>query len=164
MTIVTRHNVDQFTLLERQIVQEARRPNIVGPDALLDGDEDVNRGLARRVIGALRKVCHHVVDGGGLSAPFFHLPGTGADHNQPTIAVTRQGAPDRHDQPHDHHQGCCGLLRTLRPVLEEELGHPEQQRDVGIRARATELDQLEERALRRPGGRVAGEEIRQGQA
>jgi hypothetical protein len=33
-----------------------------------------------------------------------------------------------------------GLARILAAVLEEELGHPEEQRDVGMRPRATELD------------------------
>jgi hypothetical protein len=49
--------------------------------------EDVHRGLADRIIGALEDVCHHVVDRGGLSTPFFEVPGAGAEHDQPTIAV-----------------------------------------------------------------------------
>jgi hypothetical protein len=107
MAIVTRRDVDQFALLERQVIEEARRPKIVGPDALPHWDEDVDRGVARRVIGALRNVFHHLFDRGGLSAPFCDFLGAGADHDQPTVAVKRQCARDRHDQHHDHHYDRC---------------------------------------------------------
>ena len=98
-SIVTRLDVDQFSVLKGQIIQQACRPKIVGPNALLHRPEDVDRGLAYRVIGALMEVFHHVVDRGGLSAPFFYL--LGADHDDPTVAVKRQRASDRYDQDHD---------------------------------------------------------------
>jgi hypothetical protein len=44
MAIVPGRDLEQFSLLECQVIEEARRPNIVGPAALLHRHEDVNSG------------------------------------------------------------------------------------------------------------------------
>src|SRR6266511_3480781 len=89
LAIITRRHVDQFPLLECEVIEKARRPNIVHPDALLDGNEDVDRDLADGIIGAWREVFRHVVDRAGLSAASLHFPGAGAEHDQAAMAVKR---------------------------------------------------------------------------
>ncbi len=49
MAGVRGRDVDEFTLLERQVKEESRRPEIVGPDALLHRHEDVHSGLVDMV-------------------------------------------------------------------------------------------------------------------
>jgi hypothetical protein len=104
MTIVIGCDSGQCSLLARQILQEPHLPNIVRPDALLHRYKDLHRGLANRIIGALQELFHHIVDRGGPSAPFLHVPGARADDDQLTMAVKRPRSPDRRDQYH-HRRG-----------------------------------------------------------
>jgi hypothetical protein len=55
MAIVTGRDLDQFALLEREVIEKACRPEIIGPDALLHRHDDVHRGLADRVMGAVER-------------------------------------------------------------------------------------------------------------
>ena len=55
MAIVTGCDLDEFTVLERQVIPEACRANIVAPDALWHRHEDVDRSPADGVVDALAR-------------------------------------------------------------------------------------------------------------
>ena len=88
-SIIPRLDVDQFSLLKGQIIQQACRPKIVGPDALLHGDEDIYGSFVGGIEGALRDIFHDVFNCGRFPTALYDLPGARADDDQPAMAILR---------------------------------------------------------------------------
>ena len=118
MAIVTRGDVDQFAFLKRQIIQEACRPDMRGPDALLHRHEDVDRPLARRSTGLLRDASRAMTETlwGKAREPISHAMSVSYTRGMSSIVLAferrRQGTafPRVFDLPN---RVCCDSVRCV---------------------------------------------------